>query len=273
VAAARAGPQRGRLRSGMSAAGGVSDGGTEVVSRFLRGRNVLLVSGDFGPVFVDCYLHLGGAGMVLKDGTDETLKSALAVVALYAATRPRDETLAWTLHFESQGINVFVAAENRSCHLVGRVFGKNVRSVGSDVLHAEVAGGSGERRRSSVQFTGDVLAAAREFYSRSEQRPAKFFAMGGDAFAALFGQPDCDEEWLAGADTGDVAALLSDQSIAPLEVRHYAFCCGCTPEKIAGAIAGALSGRLDEIFGGDRHINVDCPRCGVRHELPRELFA
>lgn len=256
----------------MSAAGDVSDSETAVVSRFLRGRNVLLVSGDFGPVFVDCYLHLGGAGMVLKDGTDETLKSALAVVALYAATRPRDETLAWTLHFETQGINVFVVAENRSCRLVGRVFAENVRSVGGDVLHAEVAGGRGERRRSSVQFSGGVLSAAGEFYSRSEQRPAKFFALGGDVFAALFGQPDCDAEWLAGAGADEVASLLSDQSIAPLEVRHYAFCCGCTPEKIAGAIAGALSGRLDEIFGGDRHINVDCPRCGVRHELPRELF-
>jgi len=256
----------------MNAAGEDSDGATAVLSRFLRDRNALLVSGDFSPVFVDCYLHLGGAGMVLKDGTDEILKSALAVVALYAATRPRDETLAWTLHFERQGINVFVAAENRSCHLVGRVFGKNVRSVGGDVLHAEVAGKSGERRRSSVQFSGDVLAAAREFYARSEQRPAKFFALDGDVFAALFGQPDCDEQWLADVEAGDVESLLSDQSVAPLEVRRYAFCCGCTPEKIAAAIAGALSGQLDEIFGGDLHVNVDCPRCGVRHELPRALF-
>ena len=256
----------------MSAASESADGETAVTSRFLRDRNALLVSGDFGPVFVDCYLHLGGAGMELKDGTDEILKSALAVVALYAATRPRDETLAWTLHFETEGINVFVAAENRSCHLVGRVFGENVRSVGGDVLHAEIAGGKGERRRSSVQFAGGVLAAAEEFYSRSEQRTAKFFALGGDVFAALFAQPDCDTEWLEAAGETEVKSLLSVESRASLEVRHYAFCCGCTPEKIAGAIAGALSGKLEEIFGGDRHINVDCPRCGIRHELPRELF-
>lgn len=256
----------------MNAADNASEDPTAVESRFLRDRNVLLVSGDFGPVLVDCYLHLGRVGMVLRDGMDETLKSALAVVAIYAATRPRTETLAWTLHFDSRGINVFVAAENPSGHLTGRVFAEKVRKVGGDVLHAEVAAKSGERRRSAVEFAGGVLDAAAEFYARSEQRPAKFFALGGDVFAALFAQPDCDESWLAAAGPEQVATLLADQALRPIETRHYAFCCGCNPERIAGAIGGALQGQLDEVFGADTCINVDCPRCGLRHELPRELF-
>lgn len=249
-----------------------SEAGAEVVSYFLRERNALLVVADFEPVFVDCYLHLAATGMVLRDGTDETLKSALAVVTLCAATRPHGETLAWTLHFEDRGLNFFVAAENQTGHLVGRVFTQNVRSVGCDVLHAEVAGASGERRRSSVQFSGDVLAAAAQFFARSEQRPGRFFALDGDVFAALLAQPDCDTAWLESAGAADIAALVADRSLRPLEVRHYAFCCGCSPEKIAAAIGGAVSGRLDEIFGSDSHINVDCPRCGCRHELPRVLF-
>lgn len=249
-----------------------ADAEAAVSCRFLRERNVLLVSGDFEAVFVDCYLHLGAAGMVLRDGTDETLKSALAVLALYAATRPRQETLAWTLHFEAQGLNVFVAAENPSGHLVGRVFAGNVRNVGCDVLHAELAGAGGERRRSSVQFSGSVLAAAGEFYSRSEQRLGRFFALEGDVFAALFAQPDGDAGWIESMGSEDVAVMVADESIRPLEVRRYVFCCGCSPEKIATAIGGALRGRLDEVFGPDSHINVDCPRCGRRHELPREIF-
>ena len=85
-------------------------------------------------------------------------------------------------------------------------------------------------------------------------------------------QPDCDVDWLQGVSAEEVAGMVSDNSLPPLEVRRCMFCCGCTPEKIAAAIGGAVCGRLEEIYGQDAHINVDCPRCGLRHELPRELF-
>jgi molecular chaperone Hsp33 len=244
-----------------------------VTCRFVAGRNALLVSADFGCIFMDCYLHLGRAGLVLRDGTDEMLKRSLAVLALYAASRPHSETLAWTLHFEAKEVNIFVAAENSTGHLVGRVFSGNVRSVGGNVLHAEVAGRGEAPRRSSVDFAGDdVLAAAGRFYAQSEQRPGRFFYLGGDCFAGLVAQPDCDTAWLESVTQEDVSALVADESRAPLEIRRYSFCCGCTPEKIAAALDGAIHGKLDEIFGPDTHINVDCPRCGLRHELPRELF-
>lgn len=256
----------------MSARDSGSDTEVRVACHFLRQRNALLVSGDFQPVFVDCYLHLGGLGLVLRDGVDATLKSALAVIALCGATRPRNETLAWTLHFEKQGLNVFVVAENSRGHLAGRVFMDNVRSVGCDILHAESAGSSGVRRRSSVQFSGGVLAAAENFYSRSEQRPGRFFALEGDVFAAVVAQPDCDTQWLEAAGRDEIAELVTDRRMQPLEVRRYSFGCGCSPDKIAEAIGGALLGRIGEIFGADSHVNVDCPRCGCRHELARELF-
>jgi len=241
--------------------------------RFVGARNALLVSGDFSGVFMDCYLHLGRAGVVLRDGTDELLKQSLAALALYAATRPRNETLAWTIHFEENELNIFVAAENATGHLVGRVFSGNVRSIGTNVLHAEIAGSEGIRRRSSVDFRGDnVLTAAERFYAQSEQRPGRFFYLGGDTFAALVAQPDCDVEWLQGASMQEVAGMVSDDSRPPLEVRHCMFCCGCTAEKIAHAMGAAVRANLDEVFGADSHINVDCPRCGLRHELPRALF-
>lgn len=245
-----------------------------IACRFLAGRNALLVSGDFGAVFLDCYLHLGRTGVVLGGGADEILKRALAALALYAATRPHNETLAWTLHFESEELNIFATAENAVGHLAGRVFSGNVRSVGGNILHAEIAGAGGARRRSSVDFSGnDVLSAAGRFYAQSEQRPGKFCHLGGDVFAALVAQPDCDTAWLENVSTDGVAALVADDSAPPLEIRRFTFCCGCSPEKIALAIGGALRGRLEEIFGPDDRINVDCPRCGFRHELPRTLFA
>ena len=246
---------------------------TLVACRFIADRNALLVSGDFGPVFMDCYLHLGRMGVVLRDGADEILKQSLASLALYASTRPHNETLAWTVHFETEELNIFATVENSTGHLAGRVFSGNVRSVGGNVLHAEVARPGQALRRSSVDFAGiDVLRAAGRFYAQSEQRPGKFCWLEGDVFAALVAQPDCDTAWLESASTADIAELCAEDALPPLELRRYVLRCGCTPEKIARAIATPLRGRLEEIFGGDSRINVDCPRCGLRHELPRDLF-
>lgn len=258
----------------MTSSFGAGEDGADVLAcRFVAAHNALLVAGDLGNVFMDCYLHLGRAGVVLRDGTDELLKRSLAALVLYAASRPRTETLAWTLHFEAKELNVFVAAENATGRLVGRVFGDNVRRVGSNVLHAEIADHRGVRRRSSVDFRGDdPLSAAARFYAQSEQRPGRFVYLGGDRFAALVAQPDCDTGWLESVTTREIGLLAENTEEIPLEERCYVFCCGCSPEKIAAAIGGALQGRLDEVYGVDTHINVDCPRCGLRHELPRSLF-
>lgn len=245
-----------------------------VSCRFVRGRNALLCSADFGPVFMEVYLHLGQNSVVLGGGADEKLKLLLAALTLHASTRPHAETCAWTLHLEAEKMNLFAVAENPTGHVTGQVFTENVRASGGNVLHAEVAGSGGERRRSSIDFQGaDILAAAAGYYARSEQRPARYFDLGGDRFALLAGQPDCDEEWLASVETKEVCSLVDDMSRPPMETRRYCFFCGCSPEKLATVLAPALQGDLDGIFGGDTHITVTCPRCGTRHELARGLFA
>jgi molecular chaperone Hsp33 len=244
-----------------------------VACRFVRGRNALLCAADLGPMFMDVYLHLGQNAVVLGGGSDERLKLLLAALTLHAAARPHAETCAWTLHLEAAKMNLFAVAENPTGHVTGQVFTDNVRTTGGNVLHAEVAGPGGERRRSSVDFSGsDIMAAAAEYYSRSEQRPARYFELGGDRFALLAGQPDCDIGWLEDVGTEEVRALADDESCPPMETRAYRFFCGCSPRRVADAIAPALSGDLDGIFGADMHITVTCPRCGTRHELARSLF-
>ena len=246
---------------------------TQVSCRFVRGHNALLCGADFGPMFMDCYLHLGQTGIVLADGADEKLKLLLAAVTLHAAARPHAETIAWTLHLESEQMNLFAVAENPTGHVTGQVFSENVRSTGGNVLHAETAAPNIDRRRSLVEFSGnDVLSAAEIYYQQSEQRPARYFDLGGDTFALLVAQPDCDLPWLEAVGMDEVGALFTDVTRPPLEMRQYRFACGCTPERIAGAIGPALQGELDEVFGLEKHIRVTCPRCGARHEIPRELF-
>ena len=263
-------------RPGVSRNGGAVSATEEsvvpVACRFVRGRNALLCAGDFGPVFMDLYLHLGQTNVVLARGMDEKLKTLLAALTLHAAAQPRAVTCAWTVHLEEEGVNLFAVAENPTGLVTGQVFSRQVRSVGVNVLHAETAGAGGLRRRSSVEFSGDdLLAAGQSYYAGSEQRPARYFALGGDTFALLAAQPDCDTAWLETAEGEEIRALCDDPE-RPLETRRYCFACGCTSDKIAAAIGPALRGELDAIFGDDTHIRVSCPRCGIKHEIGREAF-
>ena len=250
-----------------------TDGATPVVCRFVRGRNVLLCAADFGPMFMDLYLQLGQNGVVLAGGADERLKLLLATLTLHAAARPRTETCAWTVHLEEERMNLFAVAENPTGHVTGQALFENVKSVGRNVLHAETSESVGAHRRSSVEFAGsDLLVAAEEFYAQSEQRAGRFFTLGGDRFAALVAQPDADLAWLRAVATPEVLSLVEDESRPPLETRVYRFACGCTPERVAGAIGAAVREDLDGVFGGEKVIRVSCPRCGTTHELERSLF-
>ena len=149
---------------------------TLVVCRFVRERNALLCVADFGPMFMDCYLHLGQNSVVLAGGADEKLKLLLAALALHAAAQPRAVTCAWTLHLEKERWNIFAVAENPTGHVTGQVFAENVREVGVSVLHSEVAAADGLRRRSSVDLPDcGVLKSAEAFYAQSEQRVARYF--------------------------------------------------------------------------------------------------
>jgi len=212
--------------------------------------------------------------VVLAGGADEQLKLLAATLTLHAAAQPRAVTCAWTLHLESEWLNVFAVAENPTGNVTGQVFADHVREMGSSVLHSETASADGLRRRSSVDLPRDgVLAAAEDFYEQSEQRVARYFDLGGDRFALLAAQPDCDEEWLKNVSIEEVGRIANDVSVAPLETNVYRFCCGCTPERIAKAIWPALRGDLEGIYGDDEHIRVSCPRCGSKHEIGREVFA
>lgn len=249
------------------------DSAVSVACRFVRGRNALLCAADFGPVFMDFYLHLGQTGVVLARGMDEQVKTLLAALTLHAAAQPRTFTCAWTVHLEEAGVNLFAVTENPTGLVTGQAFERQVRAVGGNILHAETAGPRGLRRRSSVEFAGgDLLAAAASYYAASEQRGARYFHLGGDIFALLAAQPDADLDWLQSVGEGEIRSLCGDGQPA-LETRVYRFGCGCTAGKIAAAIAPALRGDLDGIFGEDTHIRVSCPRCGVRHELEKAQLA
>ncbi len=242
-----------------------------VQCHYVRDRNVLLASADCGPLFMEHYLHLGKRGVTLAGADDTALKEALAAVMLHAACRPRAESAAWTLHDEEEARNIFVTAENPGGRVTGQVFREGVKTMGRSLLYAEAAAPGQPRRQSVVEPPpGGVTAAVEAFYRQSEQRSGRFFDAGEDLYLLAVAQPDADEEWLAGLQAAEAAALPGEPQVRLLETRVFRHDCGCTHEQMLGVLEPVMRRDPAGLFEDSETITISCPRCGTRHTITRE---
>lgn len=248
--------------------------GAVITTDFVRHRNVLLVRGDLGSLFVDYYLHLADHQLKPEPEHNRLFKQALAAFALHCASRPMREHLAWTVSLQEPRLNLFLAGDNEDCTVTGRVFTENVREAEENVFYADMMPRRGaERRRSVVNFEGaDLFRAVETYYAASEQRTARCFDLGEDHFALLVSHPDCDERWLAQVDAAGVGQLAEKETLARIERRAYRWNCGCTQRKILGALAPVARGDFIGLFHGDESIRVQCPRCAASHIVTREAM-
>ncbi len=86
----------------MSEASDQSSESTSIDVRcyFIRERNALLTRAEFSELFTDHYLHLMENKIRHEPANDQLLKDALSALTLHMASRPRNETTAWTLNFK-----------------------------------------------------------------------------------------------------------------------------------------------------------------------------
>lgn len=247
--------------------------GLEVRSYFVRGRNALLTRSDFGDLYVDYYLHQGQHGYQHHPEHDGLLKQALAAVTLHSASRPWNESIAWTIHLGKPLLNLFVAGDNRLGTVVGQLFTENVKDDGRQLFVADVVRERADSRRSAVEFAGtDVFLAVEQYYAQSEQRPARFFQFGEEDFVFISAQPQCDTEWLAALDDAAILALDQTEELSLLEQRHYRWECGCTQSRMFAILANVMRSDPDGLFGDDSVLRISCPRCGARHTVTREAL-
>ncbi len=248
--------------------------GAEIITEFVRHRNVLITRGDLSPLFVDYYLHLADNQLKPAPEHDRLFKQALAAFALHCASRPRYEHLAWTISLQEPRLNLFLAGDNEDCTVTGRIFTENVREAEKNVFYSDLMPRRGaEKRRSVVNFDGtDLFRAVEQYYDTSEQRPARYFDLGEDQFAMLVSHPDCDEAWLRQVDLAGVKSLSQDETVSRIERRAYRWACGCTQQKIMGALAPAARAGIDAVFGEQESIHVQCPRCAAAHLITREAM-
>jgi len=248
--------------------------GSIVTLDYVRHRNALLARSDLGPLFTDYYLHLADNQLRHTPEQDAIFKNALAAFTLHCASRPKNEHLAWTFNFQEPLLNLFLAGDNEDWTVVGRIFTENVRPADQNTFYSDsVARRGAESRRSVVNFFGsDAFAAVSDYYARSEQRPVRYFHLAGDEHAMLLSHPDCDMAWFSTVDATAVRELDRSETLARIGRRAYSWHCGCTQQKILGAIAPAFRADPAGVFGESESITVECPRCAAPYTLTREAM-
>jgi len=245
----------------------------EIRCYFVRERNALLVRGDFSPVYTDFYLHLMQQQIRYEDGLDEWLKDGLAALALHLASRPRNESVAWTLSWQKPLQNLFVTGSNMQGNVTGRVFMKDVRERNENLFISQVSREGEEPRQSMITVDQpNLFSVAESFYDQSEQRRARYFAHGEEDFVLVTAQPECDLEWLESMTDESIRKIDETETLSLLETREYRFTCGCSIEKIFPIIAGMNQVSIDDMFGEEETMAANCPRCGARYVITREAL-
>lgn len=247
--------------------------GTEVRTYFVRERNAMLARADVGELFVDYYLHLHDQGLRHEPTADRMLKEGLVALLLHSASRPWNESIAWTMNFQHPLLNLFVASDNRLATIVGNVFTKNVKENQSNLFYSDLVRNGDTPRRSVVTFEGSqVLPAVEQYWAQSEQRPARYFRVGDEDYVFITAQPDCDLEWLAGLTSESIQNLDETETLSLLETRYYKWFCGCSEERLLPMLATAMKVDREGLFGDDASIRVTCPRCGAGYTVTREML-
>jgi molecular chaperone Hsp33 len=243
----------------------------EVLSFFCRKRNALLVQATFETLFVDYYLHLGSKNVQYSREEDQLMKDSLVAITLHCASRPRNELSAWTIHLQSPLLNLFVAGDNPRSSIVGQLFKENVKEVSENLLYVKTVRDRDPMRTSVVNFQGNDLFRAVEYYYRqSEQRPVRYFEHPEEQFSMLCAQPDCDMDWFQSLDSAAIKNLKDKEELSLLETRHYKWECGCNLERIYEVLVPTMKSDPQALFEDEETLRISCPRCGVRYVVTRE---
>lgn len=250
-----------------------AESGLEVRTYFVRERNVLLAVADFGPLFVDYYLHLNDHGIKPAPEHDAMFKRALAGFVLHCASRPWNEMTAWTINFQQPLVNLFLTGDNENGAVTGRVFDENVKELPENLFYADLIRGKQPKRRSSVSFAGnDPLVAVEAFYRQSEQRGARYFQLAEETFALVSEHPDCDLAWFEALTVDQITSIHETETTNLMERRIQRWHCGCNQRRMLEVLAPVFKTQGEELFAGDPAIEIRCPRCSARHVITREAL-
>ena len=243
-----------------------------IESIFVRRRNVLMLRGQFTPLYTDYYLHLMQHGVRYPEHLDSTLKEFLAMLALHLVARPWTETIAWTVNLRAPRANFFANGTSLGQVITGRCFTENVRESPGNQFYQQTKTPRSDSRHSTLEVEGaDALDWIETLYEKSEQRPGKAFRLPDETYLLLAAQPDYDPAWLESLDTAAAANIEKREETNLIETRSFRFHCHCTLDRIL-PILGGWRNQPDELFQGEHEITIECPRCAARYLVTRDMI-
>lgn len=246
---------------------------TRVESLFLRGRNILLTRGDLAPLQTQWQAHLAKHHLGLPVELSNLFWRAMGAFTLHCVSRPRRQSLSWTINFQEPLTNLFLVGDTDDDTVAGRIFTEHVAQSACNNFYQEVGQRGKEPYRSYIDFEGrDPLHAAQEYYQRSEQRPARFFALSETKFALLSAHPDWNRDWFYRVKPEDISQLDEQEDLHHIETRFVRWECGCNDQRIFAALEPVFRAQADELFDGDDIITVNCPRCAAKYGVTREAL-
>ena len=246
---------------------------TCIESIFVRHRNALFVKASFTGMFTDYYLHLMKHKIRYSPELDLMLKEYLAMLSLYLVARPWAETTGWTANLRAPRVNIFATGGCTQESITGRIFTEDVREPEQNYFYSQTTTQQAVEPRLSTMHvdTRNPLRWLEQFHHQSEQRPARAFHLGEDDYAIISAQPACDLDWLYGLDLPAVMTLECDEETKLLESRRLRFHCGCDLLKIMPLLS-SWRHRMDDLFGEQASVKVQCPRCAADYEVSREMI-
>lgn len=247
--------------------------GILIHNHFVRERNVLIATADFSQLFLDHESHLKAFSLNVPGWQVDFFRPFLAGFTLHEASRPRNEVLAWTIHFQDPHLNTFLTADTELSTVAGRTFDEGLKKEDSNMFYQEQVVRNKPLHRSIVPFEGTSPKGTIEFYySQSEQRPGKFADLGKNRYALLTAHPDYDAAWFRNLADNEVQALERTETLTLIETRRYRWFCGCHHGRIVEILENPMRTDPEGLFGSDEAITVNCPRCAARYRVSREMM-
>jgi molecular chaperone Hsp33 len=247
--------------------------GILVTNHFVRVRNVLLARADLSGLFKSFRDHLQTYGLNPAPGEQEEFLEFLAGFTLHAASHPRNEVMAWTVHFQDPPLNIFLAADTELSTVAGRTFTEGLREEESNMFYQDLVVRGKPLHRSIVPFAGRSAKGTIEFYyNQSEQRPGRFFNLGENRYCLLSAHPDYDPAWFRNLSLDQVCRLHQEEVLSPIETRRFQWHCGCHYHKILEVLSSPMRHDPEGLFGDEEAVTVNCPRCAARYRVSREAM-
>ncbi len=239
---------------------------------YLPDQKSLFLKVEYSDFLIDYYIHLKENGLSPSPEQDEQLKRLLACLAIHLCLRSPKETVAWTLHMQSeQPYSLFATGNAEQQYLVGHVIMEHIRRTEVNAIHSQVMTESGDSRKSVVQcLSPRVLEMVETYYSQSEQLPIRLkLSETSDTAYGLAAMPDYDEAWFKTVSFENIESLEPPQMKKMLDYE-YTFRCDCSAEKLIPYFTTLPDEQLSELYGNDEHLVILCPRCGRSFKLRQD---